>query len=81
MCPYNVHRPKTAVSEIHVFDGDVVLQHNAFRAPGAPTLSQLQAKPQKVNHLFELYSNMHSGRPVISLGLCGLKEWRCGLEQ
>jgi ThiF family len=52
---------KTAVAEIHVFDGDVFSQHNAFRAPSAPTLTQLDAKPQKVNHFGELYSNMRNG--------------------
>jgi hypothetical protein len=26
---------KTPVEEIHLFDSDVFLQHNAFRAPGA----------------------------------------------
>ena len=28
---------KTRVAEIHLFDGDVFQQHNAFRAPGATT--------------------------------------------
>jgi len=52
---------KTAVAEIRVIDGDVFSQHNAFRAPGAPTLAQLQAKPHKTSHYAELYSNMHNG--------------------
>ena len=52
---------KTMVAEIHLFDGDVFSQHNAFRAPGAPTLAQLQAKPQKVAHFTEIYSNMRHG--------------------
>src|ERR1700735_503349 len=38
---------KTPVREIHLFDGDAFLQHNAFRAPGAPTLEALQKKPLK----------------------------------
>ena len=29
---------KTPVWEIHLYDGDAFLQHNAFRSPGAPTL-------------------------------------------
>ncbi|MBK8334924.1 MAG: hypothetical protein IPL07_21810, partial [Acidimicrobiaceae bacterium] len=33
--------------------------HNAFRAPGAPTLDQLNAAPLKVDHLTAIYSNMH----------------------
>lgn len=52
---------KTHVTEIRVIDGDVFSQHNAFRAPGAPTLEQLQGKPHKVFHFGELYSNMRNG--------------------
>ncbi len=37
---------KTPVQEIHLYDGDVMLQHNAFRAPGAVPLAILQRKPQ-----------------------------------
>jgi hypothetical protein len=52
---------KTQVAEIRIIDGDVFSQHNAFRAPGAPSLAQLEAKPHKVVHFNELYSNMHKG--------------------
>jgi hypothetical protein len=52
---------KTHVVEIRVIDGDVFSQHNAFRAPGAPTLEQLRAKPHKVVHFGGLYSNMRNG--------------------
>ena len=52
---------KTAVAEIHIFDGDIFSQHNSFRAPGAPTLAQLDARPQKVDHFGEIYSNMRNG--------------------
>jgi hypothetical protein len=52
---------KTCVAEIHLFDVDVFSQHNAFRMPGAPTLEQLEARPQKVAHLAEIYSNMRYG--------------------
>lgn len=52
---------KTEVQEIRIFDGDVFSQHNAFRAPGAPTLEELQAKPKKVHRFASLYSNMHRG--------------------
>lgn len=50
---------KTHVAEIHLFDGDVFSQHNAFRSPGAPNIDTLRAKPQKVDHFAGLYSNMH----------------------
>lgn len=52
---------KTPVAEIHIFDGDTFLQHNAFRAPGAPTLEQLQARPSKVAYLAGIYSRMRRG--------------------
>ena len=52
---------KTAVAEIHLFDGDVFSQHNAFRAPGAPSLEQLEARPQKVHYLAGIYANMRHG--------------------
>ncbi|EKZ98146.1 hypothetical protein D769_16637 [Cupriavidus sp. HMR-1] len=52
---------KTPVREIRLIDGDDFLQHNAFRAPGAPTLDQLREVPKKVDHLRAIYSNMHRG--------------------
>ncbi|HEX4307301.1 MAG TPA: ThiF family adenylyltransferase [Solirubrobacterales bacterium] len=52
---------KTPVAEIHLFDGDRFSQHNAFRAPGAPTLEELRAEPQKVEHLKAHYSPMRRG--------------------
>jgi hypothetical protein len=62
---------KTAVAEIHLFDGDVFSQHNAFRAPGAPTLEQLEARPLKVAYLAGLYSNMRHGIVVHDVFLEG----------
>jgi len=47
---------KTPVREIHLFDGDVFSQHNAFRSPGAPTLDELRSKPTKVAFFKEKYS-------------------------
>jgi hypothetical protein len=52
---------KTPVREIRLIDGDDFLQHNAFRAPGAPTLEQLREAPKKVDYLKGIYSNMHRG--------------------
>jgi hypothetical protein len=52
---------KTPVSEIRLFDGDLFLQHNAFRAPGAAELAQLEATPAKVDYLASIYSRMHRG--------------------
>jgi hypothetical protein len=50
---------KTPVQEIHLFDRDLFLLHNAFRAPGAPTLEQLNCAPKKVKYFAEMYSNLH----------------------
>lgn len=50
---------KTPVSEIHLFDGDPFLQHNAFRAPGATSLDKLYEHPTKVDYYAEIYSHMH----------------------
>lgn len=52
---------KTPVREIHIFDGDWLLNHNAFRSPGAPSFAQLEGKPFKVNYFAEIYSRMHRG--------------------
>lgn len=52
---------KTPVSQIHLFDNDELLTHNAFRGPGAPSVEELRAKPRKVAHWRGLYSNMHRG--------------------
>lgn len=52
---------KTPVQEIHLFDGDVFSQHNAFRAPGAASLEELKEMPLKVDYLYGIYDNMHSG--------------------
>jgi tRNA A37 threonylcarbamoyladenosine dehydratase len=51
---------KTPVPEIHIFDGDKFLQHNAFRSPGAPSLDELKKAQSKVAYFSELYSKMHS---------------------
>ncbi|MDX3807692.1 ThiF family adenylyltransferase [Bosea thiooxidans] len=52
---------KTPVAEIRLFDDDVFLQHNAFRAPGAPSLDELREAPLKVDHFKAIYSRMHRG--------------------
>lgn len=49
---------KTPVAEIHLFDADDFLTHNAFRAPGAPTLEELRARGKKVDYYRDLYSKM-----------------------
>lgn len=62
---------KTPVAEIRLFDPDLFLQHNAFRAPGAPSLDQLAAKPTKVDYLAGIYSKMHRNVRAICARLNG----------
>lgn len=52
---------KTSVQEIHLFDGDRFSQHNAFRAPGAPSIDELRAAPQKVKYFQAIYDKMRRG--------------------
>jgi hypothetical protein len=52
---------KVPVGEIHLFDGDRFFQHNAFRAPGAPSNEDLQKGLLKVDYFKAIYSHMHRG--------------------
>ncbi|MCM2301315.1 MAG: ThiF family adenylyltransferase [Flavobacteriaceae bacterium] len=52
---------KTEVAEIHLFDGDIFLQHNAFRAPGAPSKEELSLKNKKTTYFQTIYSKMRTG--------------------
>ncbi|MES2535408.1 MAG: ThiF family adenylyltransferase [Pseudomonadota bacterium] len=50
---------KAPVREIRLIDADDFLQHNAFRAPGAPSIDILRDVPKKVDYFAEIYSRMH----------------------
>ncbi|MDR4485262.1 MAG: ThiF family adenylyltransferase [Nitrospirales bacterium] len=52
---------KTPVKEIHLYDGDIFLQHNAFRSPGSPSIDELGEQPKKVEYFKKIYSKMHNG--------------------
>jgi hypothetical protein len=52
---------KTPVAEIHLVDGDVFSQHNAFRSPGAPGHEVLEQRQKKVSYFGEIYSRMRNG--------------------
>jgi hypothetical protein len=52
---------KTPVRQIDIYDSDTLLNHNAFRAPGAPSIEELRAHPKKVAYLAAQYSRMHRG--------------------
>ncbi len=51
---------KTYVRELHLWDGDPFLQHNAFRAPGAASVDELREMPSKCEHYEEIYSKIHA---------------------
>jgi hypothetical protein len=50
--------PRT-IGGIRLFDSDEFLTHNAFRAPGAPSLEELREAPKKVDYLKRICSRMH----------------------
>jgi hypothetical protein len=51
---------KTPVAQIDLFDGDDFLQHNAFRAPGAAGLADLEKRLKKVEYFRTIYDRMHA---------------------
>jgi hypothetical protein len=51
---------KTPVAEIHLFDKDNFLSHNAFRSPGAASIDELNSQPTKVAYLYDKYSKIHN---------------------
>lgn len=52
---------KTPVREIHLFDGDQFLQHNAFRSPGAASINTLEERLPKVMYYARIYDAMRIG--------------------
>lgn len=62
---------KTPVREIRLFDADEFLQHNAFRAPGAPSLEELRNAPAKVDYFKSIYDRMHRNIVANKVGLNG----------
>jgi hypothetical protein len=52
---------KTPVLEIHLYDSDAFLQHNAFRSPGAASVTDLERRLSKVEFLRERYSVLRRG--------------------
>lgn len=52
---------KTPVREIHLFDGDTFNQHNAFRAPGAASIEDLEEQLAKVTYFAHIYDAMRTG--------------------
>lgn len=52
---------KTPVKEITLIDGDDMLNHNAFRAPGAMSIEELRDRPSKVSFLKNKYEKLRKG--------------------
>lgn len=52
---------KTPAREIHLYDADLFRTHNAFRAPGAADLDDLEAGMKKVDYYTQMYSRMRRG--------------------
>lgn len=52
---------KTPIVEIHLFDGDIFLQHNAFRAPGAASGDVIDSRLFKTEYFQRQYDAMHRG--------------------
>jgi len=50
---------KTPIGQIHLYDRDILLTHNAFRAPGAATIDELNAVYKKVDYFQRKYDLMH----------------------
>ena len=52
---------KTPALTIHLYDSDLFRTHNAFRAPGAASLDDLEAGLTKVEYYTRMYSLMRRG--------------------
>ncbi len=52
---------KVPIREIHLYDGDIFHQHNAFRSPSAISATELEKQPKKVKYFKKIYSRMHKG--------------------
>lgn len=52
---------KTHIQEIHLFDADPFIQHNAFRAPGAASGAELDENLSKVAFHARTYGKMRRG--------------------
>lgn len=50
---------KCPAAGIHLFDGDVFDQHNAFRSPGAASIDDLAERLNKAVYYQRIYSKMH----------------------
>ena len=49
---------KTPIRNVHLYDGDTFSTHNAFRAPGAASVGDLNARMAKVDYYAARYASM-----------------------
>lgn len=49
---------KTPIAELHLYDGDGLLNHNAFRSPGAASLKELRLRPNKAKYFASRYTRI-----------------------
>ena len=59
---------KTWVREIHVFDDDPFLQHNAFRSPGPLAREEIEGGPIKSTFHADRYASLHKG--IVAHEIC-----------
>ncbi|MCZ4348073.1 ThiF family adenylyltransferase [Devosia neptuniae] len=52
---------KAPIVNIHLIDGDIFEQHNAFRAPGAAPAESIREHKPKVEYFAQVYSRIHRG--------------------
>lgn len=52
---------KTPVRQIDLYDADNFYSHNAFRAPGAASIEELETQQPKVHYFSDIYSKMRRG--------------------
>jgi hypothetical protein len=52
---------KIPVAELHLYDGDTFVNHNAFRAPGASSIDDVQTRSNKAERWAAVYSAIKRG--------------------
>ncbi len=52
---------KTPIREIHLYDGDLIEQHNIWRFPGAVSAEAVRQRPNKATYFSERYEPLRRG--------------------
>jgi hypothetical protein len=55
------HLAKLPIGELHLYDADIFATHNAFRAPGAASIDELNARQLKVHYHASRHAPMRRG--------------------